>query len=65
MSVHYAHKAKFLLTTLNLYRGLCPFTMWVSKNVKILNRSMSTKGSKTPMGRSQELPNFLDLIVPL
>jgi len=44
MSVHYAHKATYLLITLNLYRGLCPFINWVSKNVKILNRSMSTKG---------------------
>jgi len=30
-SVHYAHKATFLLMTLNLYRGLCPFIKWVSK----------------------------------
>ena len=62
MSVHYAHKITFLLTTLNLYRGLCPFIKWLSKNVEILNRSMFTKWSKTPRRRSQELSNFLDLI---
>jgi len=26
--------------------GLCPFVKWVSKNIKILNRSMSIRGSK-------------------
>jgi len=43
MSVYYTLKATFLLTTLNLYRGLCP-KKWVSKYVKILYMSMSTRG---------------------
>jgi len=56
ISVYYTHRATFLLTTLNLCTGFCPFIKWVSKNAIILNRSMSTRGSK----ETREVPRVTE-----